>query len=336
MSNRGDLEGILELGYAFRGAKVLMSAVELGVVTALAEGPLDCADLRRRVGVAERCARDFFDALVALGVLTRDEAGQYTSAPVADRCLNAHRPGYIGGLIENLNFREYAQWGTLTEALRTGRPQTGFDAPQHFTRLYSDPKRLAFFVKGMTGASLAPARALAAKFPWGRYATFLDIGTAEGCVPVQIALAHPHLTGTGLDLPIIGAAFDDYVKGHDMSHRIRFAPGDFFVDPFPSADVLIMGRVLHNWDLATKRMLLQKAYTALRQGGVLIVYERLIDDARKTNAAGLLSSLNMLIMTEGGFDFTGADCVGWMDQVGFAETQIEPLADTHTMVIAVK
>ena len=83
-------------------------------------------------------------------------------------------------------------------------------------------------------------------------------------------------------------------------------------------------------------MLLQKAYTALPQGGVLIVYERLIDDARTTNAAGLLSSLNMLIMTKGGFDFTGADCVGWMDQAGFAETQIEPLADTHTMVIAIK
>jgi O-methyltransferase domain len=188
----------------------------------------------------------------------------------------------------------------------------------------------------MTGASLAPARALATKFPWGRYATFLDVGTAEGCVPVQIALAHPHLTGNGFDLPNVAAAFDSYVEDHGLLHRLCFAPGDFFVDPFPAADVLIMGRVLHNWDLATKHMLLQKAYATLPTGGALIVYERLIDDDRRESTAGLLSSLNMLIMTEGGFDFTAIDCTGWMRQAGFAEARTEPLADTHSMVVAIK
>ena len=64
MNRVGTLEGILELGYAFRGAKALMSAVELGVFTALAEGPLDGGALRQRLGLAERGARDFFDALV--------------------------------------------------------------------------------------------------------------------------------------------------------------------------------------------------------------------------------------------------------------------------------
>ena len=74
----------------------------------------------------------------------------------------------------------------------------------------------------------------------------------------------------------------------------------------------------------------------LPRGGALIVYERLIDDDRKPNAVGLLSSLNMLIMTEGGFDFTAGDCIGWMVQAGFTEMHSEPLADTHTMVVAIK
>ena len=68
--------------------------------------------------------------------------------------------------------------------------------------------------------------------------------------------------------------------------------------------MLIIGRVLHNWDLATKLMLLRKAHGALPSAGALIVYERMIDDGRQTNAAGLLASLNMLIMTDGGFDYT--------------------------------
>ena len=121
-----------------------------------------------------------------------------------------------------------------------------------------------------------------------------------------------------------------------MSDRLRFVPGDFFVDPLPAADVLVMGRVLHNWDLPTKRMLLRKAHAALPRDGALIVCERFIDDGRRASSAGLLSSLNMLIMTEGGFDFTAADCMSWMREAGFREMRCEPLADTHAMVVATK
>jgi hypothetical protein len=336
MNRTDSLERILELGYAFRSAKALMSAVELGVFTELADGPLDSEALRRQLGLAERGARDFFDALVALGLLHRDGGGRYANSPAADLHLDTRKENYVGGLFENLNAREYPLWATLTAALRTGRPQTGFEALQHFGPLYSDPQRFACFVKAMTGASLAPAKALAAKIPWDRYETFVDVGTAQGCVPVRIALAHPHLTGAGFDLPILAETFERYVKERDLSGRIRFVAGDFFVHPLPAADVLIMGRVLHNWDLARKRMLLQKAHAALPPGGALIVYERLIDDARRASSAGLLSSLNMLIMTEGGFDFAAADCIDWVGDAGFRDAWCEPLCDAHFMIVASK
>jgi hypothetical protein len=336
MNRTDSLEGILELGYAFRGAKALMSAVELGVFTALAQGPLDGEALRRQLGLAERGARDFFDALVALGLLHRNGGGRYANAAAAGLYLDARKDSYVGGLLENLNAREYPLWATLTAALRTGRPRTGFEGTSHFGPLFADPQRLAFFVKAMTAASLAPAKALAAKVPWDRYETFVDVGAAQGCVPVQIALAHPHLTGAGFDLPILAPSFDRYVKERDLSGRIRFVAGDFFVDPLPAADVLIMGRVLHNWDLPRKRMLLQKAHAALPPGGALVVYERLIDDARRASSTGLLSSLNMLIMTDGGFDFTAADCIAWMRDAGFRDASCEPLCDAHVMILASK
>jgi hypothetical protein len=334
MSRTDSLEGILELGYAFRGAKALMSAVELGVFTTLGDGPLEEEALRQQLGLAERGVRDFFDALVALGLLRRDSSGRYANSPAADLYLDARKQSFVGGLFENLAAREYPLWANLTEALRTGRPQTGFETLQHFGPLYSDPKRLALFVKAMTGASLTPAKALAEKFPWDRYETFADIGTAQGCVPFQIALAHPHLTGIGFDLPALAPTFARYVKDRDLSARLRFVAGDFFVDPLPTANVLIMGRVLHNWDLDRKRMLLQKAHAALPPGGALIVYERLIDDARRASSTGLLSSLNMLIMTEGGFDFTAADCVDWMRDAGFHDMRVETLTAGHSMIVA--
>jgi hypothetical protein len=188
----------------------------------------------------------------------------------------------------------------------------------------------------MTSGSVAPANAIAARFSWDRHKTFVDVGTAQGCLPVRIALAHQHLTGVGFDLPILAATFDGFVKEHGVSDRVRFLPGDFFADPLPGADVLIMGRILHNWDLATKRMLLHKAHAALPTNGALIVYERLIDDERRTGSAGLLGSLNMLVMTAGGFDFTAADCIGWMRDAGFREMRIEPLVAHQSMIVAIK
>jgi hypothetical protein len=83
-------------------------------------------------------------------------------------------------------------------------------------------------------------------------------------------------------------------------------------------------------------MLLQKAHAAVASDGALIVYERFIDNERRTAATGLLSSLNMLIMTAGGFDFTAVDCVGWMQDAGFRDMRVEPLVAGHSMVVARK
>ena len=164
----------------------------------------------------------------------------------------------------------------------------------------------------------------------------VDIGSAEGCLPIEILRLHPHLTGVGFDLPPLQSVFEDHVGRHGLADRLRFQPGDFFRDPLPPGDVLVMGRVLHNWDLATKAMLLRKAHDALPSGGVLIVYERFIDDERRANARALLSSLNMLLMTGGGFDFTSADCIGWMRDAGFKDMRTQTLTGDQAMILGVR
>jgi O-methyltransferase domain/Dimerisation domain len=327
---------IVKLGLAFRGAKALLSAVELGVFTALAEDSLDLDALRMRVGIDERGARDFFDALVALGMLERDERGRYANTPETNFYLDRQKPTYIGGELDHFNTYVYPHWNLLTPALRTGKPQSGARATGHYSALYADHAALETLIKGMTGGTLPVAKALAAKFPWQDYKTVIDVGTAQGCLPVQIAHAHPHITGGGFDLPPVNPLFDNYARDHGLCDRLRFYAGDFLQDPLPSADVLVLGRVLHNWDLVTKRMLLKKAYDALPAGGALIVYERLIDDERRVNAAALLASVNMVIMTAGGFDFTGADCIGWMREAGFRDMRVEPLTSEHSMVVGMK
>ena len=129
---------------------------------------------------------------------------------------------------------------------------------------------------------------------------------------MQVALAHPHLRGIGYDLAPIAPIFADFVAACGVQDRLHFQAGDFFHDPLPAVDVLVMGHILHDWGLDDKRALVAKAYAALPDGGALLVYESMIDDERRTNAFGLLMSLNMLIETPAGFDYTPAQCVAWM------------------------
>ncbi len=329
-------DAILQLGLGFWGSKTLLSAVELGLFSALASGPLDAEALRQRLGLHQRSARDFFDALVALGMLER-QGGRYANTPATDLFLDRAKPSYIGGMLEMANARLYPFWGFLTEGLRTGQPQneakTGGD---FFGVLYQDPQRLRQFAQAMTGISMGNAHVLAQTFPWQDYRTVIDIGCAQGGVPVQLARAHPHLSGGGFDLPPLQPIFEEYVCSFGLGDQLRFYPGDFFADPLPPADVLIMGHILHDWDLPEKQHLIAKAYAALPPGGALIVYDAIIDDERRRNAFGLLMSLNMLIETPGGFDYTGAECSAWMRDAGFRETRVAPLAGPESMVVGIK
>jgi hypothetical protein len=314
----------------------LLSAVELGLFTELAKGPLDADTLADRLGLHQRSARDFFDALVALRMLERN-GGAYSNTAETDFFLDREKPSYAGGILEMSNQRLYPFWGSLTEALRTGEPQNEAKQGQNFFAiLYADEGRLKSFLKGMTGLSLGAAMAIANKFPWGEYKTFVDIGTAQGGLAVQVALAHPHLTGGGFDLPIIRPVFEEYVNSYGLSDRLQFYPGDFFTDPLPEADVLVMGHILHDWNLEEKRALLSKAYESIPKGGAVIIFDSIIDDDRKENAFGLLMSLNMLIETPEGFDYTGADCASWMRDVGFQKTRVEHLVGPDSMVIGIK
>ncbi len=337
MSDHPTPERIMQVGLGFWASKTLLSAVEMGLFTELARHPEDLGSLRDRLGLNERAARDFLDALVALGFLRRLD-GVYCNTPETDLFLDRRKPSYLGGILEMANHRLYGFWGGLTDGLRTGRPQNeaaAGNAP-FFETVYASPPRLEQFLAAMTGLSHPANVTIATTFPWREYASFVDVGTAQGDLAVQIALAHPHLSGAGLDLPEVGPVFEDYVAANGLAGRVSFAPADFLQAPLPAADAITMGHVLHDWDLETKRMLIGKAYDALPDGGALIVYESMIDDDRSENVFGLLMSLNMLIETDGGFDYTAADCQGWMADAGFTRTYAEHLVGPDSMVVGIR
>jgi cyclopropane fatty-acyl-phospholipid synthase-like methyltransferase len=236
------------------------------------------------------------------------------------------------------NDRLYGIWGNLTEGLRTGLPQCEIKqtGKPFFETLYADPIALEGFMQAMAGLSLGSCMVLAEKFDFSRYQTLLDAGGATGQLCICVAKRHPHIRATTVDLPPVEPTARKTIEQAGVVDRVSAASVDFLTEPLPKADVVSMGRILHDWDLEQKMHLIRAAYDALPSGGAFIAIDTIIDDARRENAFGLLMSLNMLVETPGGFDYSGADFARWCREVGFKSIEVLPLAGPTSAAIAIK
>ena len=332
---------ILEVGIGFWPAKVLLSAVELGLFSALGASSRTADELRVILGLDPRAVPDFPDVLVALGFLERDGLGaaaRYRNTPESAAFLDRRSPSYVGGFLEMANDRLYPFWGDLTEALRTGKPQNELrrTGTSMFEELYRDPRRLEQFMDAMSGISAGSFAAFAEKFDFSTYRTLCDVGGATGLLSCLVAARHEHLRCTTLDLAVVTPIAERRIAAAGLGDRVRARAIDFFAEPLPKADVVTMGMILHDWNLERKLHLIRAAYDALPAGGALVAIEHLIDDARRENAFGLMMSLNMLIEFGDAFDYSGADFRKWCGEVGFRRFDVLPLGGPSSAAVAYK
>ena len=332
----GGYARLIELAFSFWRTRVLYAAVDLDVFTALGEEPLSRDELALRCGMHERAAAEFLDALVSLELL-ESQNGRYANADVASRFLNRRSPDYVGDLFAFASARLCPVWQRLGDGLRTGLPQNeALQDPDYYANLCGDSDRHGAFLKGMDALSAEAASRIAARFPWDRHRTFLDAGGGRGALAVTLAEAHPHLTGITFDLEAVGLHFHQHARERGLEHRLTFQAGDFFRDPLPSADVAVMGHVLHNWSIEQKRFLIARAWDCLPAGGALIVYEWFLDNGQAPSLLGLMMSLNMLLVTREGRAITTAECARYLKDAGFVRTEVEPIAGPCSMVIGWK
>ena len=325
----------------FWASKTLLVAVKLGLFTELAQGRLRGADVGQRLGLHERALYDFLDALVALGFLERTGSlkdAVYSNAADTDLFLDRNKPSYMGGILEMMDNRSYELWGRLEDGLKSGTLQNEarITGQGIFDAIYSDDTHLRGFLNAMSGIQMGNFIAFAMNFDFSRYRTHCDIGGAGGQLAIQVARHNRHMNAATFDLPRVTEVAAENIAAAGLSERVQAVSDDMFSDPFPKADVITMGSILHDWDLAQKQLLVRKAYEALPDGGAFAVIETIIDDERRSNVFGLLMSLNMLLETEGGFDYSAADFKGWAMDAGFARVEVMPLTGPSAAVIAYK
>jgi precorrin-6B methylase 2 len=341
MNNISDPSRIIEVGFGFFSSKVLLTAVKLEVFTLLADRSMTGEELGAVLSFHPRGIYDFFDSLVALGFLDRDgkgTTGQYRNTEATAQFLDKNQPEYIGSILEMSNDRLFKHFSDLAPALKTGEPQneTNYGQQPFFEAVYADPSRLEQFIDAMSGLSRGNFQAFVAKFNFSNYKTLCDVGGAAGLLSELVAKQHPHIQCLTFDLPQVEPIARRSIERAGLTHRIQVVAGDFFTDALPTADVITMGSILHDWNLEKKKHLIRKAYSALPENGALVAIESLIDDDRKENAFGLMMSLNMLVQGGDAFDYTGADFWSWCQEAGFKRYEVLHLAGPYSAAIAYK
>jgi len=326
-----DLTKISGLAHSFTVSKLLLSAVELGVFTALAhtvEGSAETEELRAATGLHARAATDFFDALVALGLLEKEE-GRYRNSPLAQNHL-VRGENFKGGFLDGANYVLYPAWGRLTEALRTGKPQAEGD----FEAMLDDPRARQTFLAMQDALSAPLVPQLLDALDLTGYSTLVDVGGARGNLAGLILQARPNLTARVFDRPQNAEPCAEHAKTLGVEGRLDFTGGDFFADPLPAADVVVIGHVLADFSVDERKQLVGKAYDAVAPGGALLVYDPMPGD--EPHLPALVSSLHMLVMTPAGAGYHPGDCEQWMRVAGFTDVTRHPLLLGNTLLVARK
>ncbi|SDB31844.1 Dimerisation domain-containing protein [Flavobacteriaceae bacterium MAR_2010_188] len=342
-NNQPTPENIMKIGSGFWASKILLSAVNFEIFTTLAQKKsMSAKDIKTHLGLkcSDRHLYDFLDALTTFGFLNRTgllETATYSNSKDTDFFLDKNKPSYVGGILEMMNHRLYNFWGNLEEALLTGELQNeAKNGEDIFEAIYSDKDRLKGFINAMTGVQMGNFMAFSQSFDFSKSETLVDIGGSGAMLSLMVAKHQPHMACVSWDLPAVAPIAEDNIQIFKLGDRVKTANGDFFTDALPKADIVVMGNVLHDWDEEKKLMLMKKAYDALPDGGTFVAIEAIIDEERNKNAFGMMMSLNMLIETRTGFDYTFADFNKWAEAVGFSSTSIMPLAGPSSAAIAIK
>jgi len=304
-------QAIAETSRAFMRSRVLLTAFELGIFTALAEDSKTSADIANSLRTDARATDRLMNALCALGFLVKRD-GRFSNTPATARVLVKGKPDYMSGMMHTVHL--WQTWGTLTEAVRRGtsvRPR-GSDA--------IGDEYITAFIAAMHWRSRIQAPALASFLDLEGVHRVLDVGGGSGMFSMAMVRAKQGLKATIFDLPDVVPLTRQYIKQEGLSEYIDTVAGDFNEDELPTGcDLVFLSAIVHSISFERNVLLIRKCADAVNPNGRVVVQDHIMSDGRISPPEGALFALNMLVNTEGGDTYTESEIRSWMTQAGLID-----------------
>jgi len=305
-------EQILSATGAFMRSRIILTAFELGVFSALGETGGTTAQVAEAVGADQRAVNRLLNALGALGLVTKRE-GMFFNAPLAARCLIQGRPEYLAGLGHQLTL--WDAWGTLTEAVRQGRFQ-----PQAMTNTGRDDVRGFIALMDHHARDLSPEVVGFLDLSWVE--RVLDLGGGSGAYAVAFLRAKEGIKVTVFDRPEVIPLTQEYLNREGLAGRVETMAGDFLKDEIGTGfDLALLSAIIHANSPEENRALLDRAAKALKPGGQVVVRDFIMDEERLAPETGAIFALNMLVNTPGGDTYTETEIRAWLDAAGLVNIE---------------
>ena len=303
-------EQIRNIAYAFQESRILLTAHELGLFTALGNGRHTSAGIASLLGTDPRATDRLMNALCAMGLLTK-ESGRFSNSPAARDCLMRDSPGYLGGLMHTVHL--WDTWTTLTEAVRTG---TGVRLR---TVEQKQEEWRSAFIAAMHDRAVRQAPAVVEQIDISQVTRVLDVGGGSGAYAMAFVRAKADISATVFDLPDVVPLTRGYIEREGLSQRVTTAPGDYLKDGLgKDFDLVFLSAIIHSNSPSENAGLILKCAHALRPGGRVVVQDFIMDEERLTPSHGAIFALNMLVGTESGDTYTEAEVSGWMTAAGLS------------------
>jgi O-methyltransferase domain/Dimerisation domain len=323
-----DLTRLRSVITGFQESAAVHVAAQLGLSDLLAGGPRTVADLAAATATHEDTLRRLLHALSTIGIYDERPDGTYGNADLGEG-LRSDVPGSLRPLARTVSTpTHWAAWGHLGHSVRTG--ENAFQA-LHGVDVWAHrrghPIENEIFNLTMASQTSTVAEAVAAAYDFGAVGSVVDVGGGQGVLLAAVLDRYPHLTGTVFDLPQAVAAEP---PDADLASRWSAVSGSFF-EEVPAADAYVAKSILHDWPDDRCVDLLSTLRRGLRDGGVVLVVERVLGRPGHERAAAF-SDLNMLVMP-GGRERTEAEYAALFGAAGLELTR---LIDTGTPMSVVE
>jgi SAM-dependent methyltransferase len=329
-----DASALHALGLGFMAARTFAVALELRLFTHLAGTAASLPQVARALGLAERAAGRLLYACAALG-LVRTSTDGFRNTPLAEKYLVEERPTFIGDYVRMFDTLGYHRWEQLGTALQHNAPVEALHHPYH--DLAEEPSAVRTFHAAQHAGSLSLGHALARRIDFRPFHCLLDLGGGSGAYTIEILRHYAHLRAILFDVPAVCEIAEEVLHQAGLAERACTMAGDYERDPLPSGpDVVLWSGNLHASSPTRCAQVLHNIAAVLPPGGMLLIHDYLLDDTRTGPLIPALLALHLMLVSEDGQVYSGAELRSLLTQAGFAEVSVQPFLVGHSGLVVAR
>jgi 3-hydroxy-5-methyl-1-naphthoate 3-O-methyltransferase len=319
---------MIDLARTFMQSRILLSAIELDLFSAVGEGATAPA-VAAKLGADTRATETLMNALAALELLAKRD-GVYRNEPVAAKYLAQSSPeNERAAMMHTVHL--WKRWSTLTDCVRAGtavQKEGAGDRDGTWVR--------AFIAAMHRNASTRSSQVVEALGAQG-VRHLLDIGGGSGAYSIAFAKADPCLLAEILDLPAVLPIAQAYIEEAGLSDRVKTRAGDLRKDRFGEGyDMVFLSAICHMLSPQENKDLFLRAHDALVRGGRIAVQDFLLEPDKTAPPAGAIFALNMLVGTAEGSSYSQEEYSCWLQEAGFEEIRRLRLAGPTGLMVATR